>query len=238
MLARAAAPLAFAALALGLLTGCGGAAPAATDGPTVTAVGYAVASASGGADGSVLLHVNLLVGGSGAAAAWQTLQEATAAAERAVVAAGAPAAAVGVAGPPTLSAQVGPEAVEASQTVVASLPSPAAALRLLARLRTGSLAGYDGYYLTPATQALPGGASETAADRRALAAARARAARLAAAEGRRLGRLLASRSDILAALPCAPITGCASASGDVVPSPGPGQVVVGVTVTYATLPAR
>lgn len=228
-----------ATLAVGLtLAGCGAspfaAGPAkASPAPTVTAVGYALvaAPASGGA---VAIHLNLLIGGNGAKSAWRTLGQAVTAVESALRSAGAPARGLGVAGAASLTAQVGPGAVEATQTVVAALPSMRAALKVLGRLQTSGLAGYDGYYLSAVAVPAPSAPAERAADGRALAQARSRAAALAAAEGRRLGALRASRMDLLAASPCAPVSGCASATGDLVPSPGAGQMVVAVRATYAT----
>jgi uncharacterized protein YggE len=238
---RARVALAVAALGVALcLAGCSfatSAAPSAVASPTVTAVGYALAPATASSR-AVALHLDMLVTAATATDAWQLLGEAVVAGERALVAAGAPAAAVGVAGAPSLTAQVGPEATEASQTVIAILPSTDAVLAVLGRLRTGTLAGYDGYYVTPDSQPEPAPPVEVRADRQALASARAHAARLASAEGGRLGALVASRSEILSAVPCGPVAGCAAANGDVVPAPGPGQVVVAVTATYAVIAGR
>ncbi len=226
---------------LTLLSGCGavylGGAPAKTPtappAPTVTAVGYALADARAPA-GAAAIHINLLISGGGASATWTTLAEAVTAVERALRAAGAPASGVGVAGAPSLTAQIGPGAVEAAQTVVAVVPSAARALRVLKRLDTSTLAGYDGYYLAPVGVPTPTPAAERAADARALAQAQARASQLAAAQGRRLGALISSQSDLLAPAPCAPVSGCTSATGDIVPSPGAGQLVVAVRATFAT----
>ena len=226
-----AAPALLLALAL---TGCGVGASATSPPPrTVTGEGYALAMARTPA-GPVALHLNLLISGSRPTSTWQTLAAAVTAAEHALVAAGAPADSVGVGGAPSLSSQVGPSANEASQTVIATLPSASAALAVASRLETSSLAGYDGSYLVPTSTPALSTAAETAADRTALAMAKDRAERLAAAQGRRLGALLNSSVHILASEPCGPVSGCASATGDMVPTAGPGQVVLTVTATYAT----
>lgn len=230
----AAAVLAVSTLAL---CACGanlsGAARAPAAPPTVTAVGYALAEAAP-PSAAVTLHIDILVNGAGAAATWQTLSQAVAAVEAALRRAGASARAIGIAGAPSLTAQVGPLAVEASQTVVAQFASSSAALRALTRLRTDGLAGYNGYYMAASAVPALTPAAARAADARALHQARQRAASLAAAEGRRLGALLGATSAILSAPPCAPVSGCASATGALLPAPGPNQVVVAVRATYAT----
>lgn len=234
----AAAALLFALV----LTGCGATTPAATTAPrpaattdSVTAVGYAMAPATTPA-GTVGIHINLLVTGANPATAWTALKAAVRSTEQALLAAGVPATAVGVAGVPSVSAQVGTDANEASQTVVATLSNMAVALGVASRLPTATLVGYDGSYVSQnAVPALSAGA-QTAADRAALAMAQGRAASLARAQGRVLGSLLSSRADVLASQPCGPVSGCPATSGDLAPSPGPGQLVVTVTATYATAP--
>ncbi len=177
----AAAVLAVSTLAL---CACGvnlsGAARAPAAPPTVTAVGYALAEAAP-PSAAVTLHIDILVNGAGAAATWQTLSQAVAAVEAALRRAGASARAIGIAGAPSLTAQVGPLAVEASQTVVAQFASSSAALRALTRLRTDGLAGYNGYYMAASAVPALTPAAARAADARALHQARQRAASLAAA---------------------------------------------------------
>lgn len=215
------------------MTGCGVAGTAAPAGEarTITAIGYADAAAPT-PTGPVLLHINILTTGVTASAAWQAMGSSVTAVRAALRAAGAEAAAIGVSGPPALTAQVGPAAVEVTQTVTGDLATPAAALALVDRLRLMDVAGFNGYYVTSDAPPLPTGSALRAADARALAQARGRAAALAAAEGGRLGALVASRSDILATVPCAPVSGCSSAGGDLTPTPGTGQVVVSVKATY------
>jgi hypothetical protein len=218
------------------LAGCGLASAvgsASVPSPTVEATGYALANVAA-SSGRVALYLSLLVNGRSAAGTAQTLTAAVEAAEAALRSAGAPAAAVGVEGAPSLTAQVGPAAVEAAQTVVVAFPSNAAAMAVVDRLQLETLAGYDGYYLAPLGVSAPAAPAETRADAQALAQARALASRLAAAEGRVLGALRTSRVALLSTGPCAPISGCASASGQRMPSPGPNQVVVSVDATFAT----
>lgn len=224
------------------LTGCGLGAPAASTAPrpaaksdSVTAVGYAMAVAAT-PSGTVGIHVNLLVTGATPAAAWTALKAAVRGTEQALRAAGVAPTAIGVAGVPSVSAQVGTDANEASQTVVATLATMPLALGVASRLPTTTLAGYDGSFVSETAVPTLSAAAQTAADRKALAMAQGRAASLALAQGRVLGSLLSSRADVLASEPCGPVSGCPATSGDLAPSAGPGQLVVTVTATYATLP--
>gem|GEM_PF-4498413 len=231
-----------ALFALVALAGCGVAiggtpGPAGSGGQagaTVTATGYALAPADQPA-APVAIRLNLAIAGVAPTATWGTLQAAVQAAERALREAGAPAGAIAAVGPPSLSAQVGAQPIEASQTVSATLDTEAAALQVVAHLQISTLAGYDGYYLAPVAAPRVPPSQQVRADAAALRVARSRAVALAKAQGLVLGALRATHVDILTSTACGPVNGCTSdAAGAIVPTPGPGQVLVAVTATYAT----
>lgn len=243
-------------------TGPGGAAPQAGT-PEITVVGFGVANLPTSTTQTAAgyqLDWNLATHGLTAGGALQRLETDVAAAENKLRGMGIPPAEISEQGPPFLNAsapiaakcaqaqKVNPHfqcpslsgGYQASVGIVVSSSSLAQTVRFLDRLGTNQLPGQQNFFLNGQSggqAATPTPEDVATAYGQALAQAKATAQMIAVADGLTLGPQVTLTEGAPTEAQCGQMGGCNTgvAPGIVQPTVGAGQMLVALTVTYATL---
>ncbi len=245
-------------LGAGMLTAPGAVRAAARSAPpTLAVVGFGLVDTPPATATPPVLELNLTVHGITASAAVQGLAADLAAIAHRLALMGLRAAAVQPQAPPQLNyltatgvtncqkvRKIKPGVTcqkagfAASEGVAVTFPSLTSLARALSQSDIATAHGVQNFWINQggSQPGAPTTAALTAGYRAALAAARRTAEALAAADGRRLGPAVSVTEGAPSSVAGCGMGGCGAPTGIPMPTPGPNQMLVAVTVTYTTQP--